>query len=179
MFKQWYLFLLSYLFKKNELIFLFIGKCNILSNNRFNCTCQDGWYGTNCEIMVHYCDVHTCKNRGVCRPILNGFKCECLGDSYYGLRCEFTARRIILLKIFSKSCAYISIIAMVTVAMFVVIMDILKYCFGIDPVEVERKRMPRKKQAKKRKPPVIQRFTYVNAPHTSDVSDSTITETTV
>ena len=41
-------------------------------------------------------------------------------------------------------------------------MDILKYCFGIDPVSEEREQIQRKKRAKKRKP-VIQRFTYVNA----------------
>ncbi|UJR11646.1 hypothetical protein I4U23_015827 [Adineta vaga] len=46
------------------------------------------------------------------------------------------------------------------VAMFVIIMDILKYCFGIDPVHEEREKIRRDKR---RKRPVIQRFTYVNA----------------
>ncbi|CAF1128907.1 unnamed protein product [Rotaria sordida] len=52
---------------------------------------------------------------------------------------------------------------MTIVAIFVVIMDVLKYCFGIDPTRKELKRIQREKQAKKRKP-VIQRFVYVNAP---------------
>jgi hypothetical protein len=52
---------------------------------------------------------------------------------------------------------------MASVAMFIVIMDVLKYCFGIDPVHKERERRRRKKRGKKLKP-VIQRFTYVNAP---------------
>ncbi len=56
---------------------------------------------------------------------------------------------------------------MTSVAMFVVIMDILKYCFGIDPICEERERIRRKKQAKKRKRPIIQRFIYVNAPSTA------------
>ena len=51
---------------------------------------------------------------------------------------------------------------MITVATFVVIMDILKYCFGIDPVADEREKLRREKNAKKRKRPVIQRFIYVN-----------------
>jgi hypothetical protein len=63
----------------------------------------------------------------------------------------------------SKSFAYIAIFAMISVAMFIVVMDVLKYFFGIDPVGEEMKKMRKKKQAKKRKP-VIQRFIYVNAP---------------
>ncbi len=47
--------------------------------------------------------------------------------------------------------------------MFIIIMDILKYCFGIDPVDKDRQQIRRKKQAIKRKP-VIQRFVYVDAP---------------
>ncbi len=47
--------------------------------------------------------------------------------------------------------------------MFIIIMDILKYCFGIDPVDKDRQLIRRNKQEKKRKP-VIQRFVYVNAP---------------
>ena len=66
------------------------------------------------------------------------------------------------MKFVSKSFAYIAIIAMTSVAMFIVIMDILKYCFGIDPVENERERMRREKDARRRKRPVIERFTYVN-----------------
>jgi hypothetical protein len=52
---------------------------------------------------------------------------------------------------------------MISVAIFIIIMDILKYCFGIDPVREELEQIRRKKQARKRKP-VIQRFIYVNAP---------------
>ena len=55
---------------------------------------------------------------------------------------------------------------MVSVALFIVTMDILKYCFGIDPVHEERERLRREKRVKKRKP-VIQRFVYVNAPEPS------------
>ena len=62
--------------------------------------------------------------------------------------------------------AYIAILVLISAAMFIVIMDILKYCFGIDPVYEERERIRRKKQAKKRKP-VIQRFVYVNPPASS------------
>jgi hypothetical protein len=78
----------------------------------------------------------------------------------------------------SKSFAYVAITAMTTVAMFVIIMDILKYCFGIDPVHEERERIRREKRAKKRKP-VIQRFVYINAPPASEEQVVTTAETTV
>jgi hypothetical protein len=65
---------------------------------------------------------------------------------------------------------------MTSVAMFVIIMDILKYCFGIDPVSEERERIRRKKRAKRRKP-IIQRFVYVNTPPPSEEPIATIEET--
>ena len=48
---------------------------------------------------------------------------------------------------------------------FFIIMDILKYCFGIDPTKDELERIRREKARKRMKRrPVIQKFTYVNAP---------------
>jgi hypothetical protein len=131
--------------------------------------------------MTNYCDNVTCQNRGVCRPLLLDFKCECLVNNFYsGRRCEIKTRKIIILNIVSKSFAYIAIIAMTVVAMFVVIMDLLKYCFGIDPPHEERERLRRKKQMKKRKRPVVQRFIYVNAlSEVSNIPISTIEQTNV
>jgi hypothetical protein len=105
------------------------------------------------------------------------YTCECLGDSYSGRHCEITATKIKIYKIVSKSFAYVAIIALIIFAMFIIIMDILKYCFGIDPVHEERQRIRRQKQARKRKP-VIQRYVYVNAPPSSaEVSISKVEET--
>ncbi len=95
------------------------------------------------EIKFDFCFNATCQNNGVCRPLLLNYRCECLGDSYSDRHCEITATKIIIYKIVSKSFAYVAIIAIVSVAMFIVIMDILKYCFGIDPVDEERERMHR------------------------------------
>jgi hypothetical protein len=67
---------------------------------------------------------------------------------------------------------------MISVAMFIVIMDVLKYCFGIDPVDKERERIRRQKQAKKRKP-VIQRFVYVNALPSAEAPTSTDSKATM
>ncbi len=115
--------------------------------------------------MINLCKSGPCMNNAVCRPSILNYTCECLGKNYYsGRHCEITSMKIIIYKIVSKSFAYVAIIAMITVAMFVIIMDILKYCVGIDPVHEDRERLRREKQAKKRKRPVIQRFVYVNAP---------------
>jgi hypothetical protein len=104
-------------------------------------------------------------NNGVCRPLLLNYTCECVGDNFYsGRHCEISATKILIYKTISKSFAYVAIIAMTVVAMFVVIMDILKYFFGIDPVDEEREKIQRAKRMIKRKRPVIQRFIYVNAP---------------
>ena len=138
------------------------GTCHNISKTDFNCSCASGWEGKRCERIINLCSSSPCQNRGVCFPSLRNYTCKCLQGSYSGRHCEITATRIQVLQVVSTSFAYIAIIAMVTVVMFVLIMDILKYCFGIDPVEDERERLRRKKYAKKRKPPVIQRFTYVN-----------------
>lgn len=103
--------------------------------------------------MINFCHIKNvvCENTGVGRPLLLNYKCECLGDSYSGRHCENTAQKIITRKMVSKSFSYVAIIALTSVATFIIIMDILKYCFGIDPVETERERMRRKRQVKKPK----------------------------
>lgn len=52
----------------------------------------------------------------------------------------------------SKSFAYVAIFMIISTAMFIVIMDVLKYCFGIDPVEEERERIRNEKLGKKPNP---------------------------
>lgn len=98
--------------------------------------------------MINYCDTIKCENNAVCRPIFRNYTCECLGDSYSGRHCEIVATKIIVRQMVSKSFGYIAILALVLAAFFFVIMDILKYCFGIDPVGEEQERIRRKKQTK-------------------------------
>ncbi len=106
-------------------------------------------------------------NGGVCQPLLLNYTCLCLGNSYSGRYCENKANKILLLQIISKSFAYIAIIAIISVGIFVVTMDVLKYFFGIDPVGPTSKQIQAKKRRKpkrKKKPVTITRFIYVNAP---------------
>ncbi|CAF4147425.1 unnamed protein product [Rotaria sp. Silwood2] len=123
--------------------------------------CNEDWQGINCESMINFCNNIICWNNGVCRPLSLNYTCECLGDSYSSRLCEITSLRIKIYKIVSKSFSYVAIIAMSCVVMFVIIVDILKYCFGIDPTREDLERYRREKRTKQRKP-VIQQDTYVN-----------------
>jgi hypothetical protein len=116
--------------------------------------------------MINYCETRACLNNGVCEPLLLNCTCECLGASYSGRYCEIISSKTVLFQILSKCFAYIAILAMISVAMFVFIMDVLKYYFGIDPVDSVRKELQSKKEkkhVKNNKPGIIIRFHYVNA----------------
>lgn len=100
--------------------------------------------------MIDYCQNITCQNRGVCRRLLLEYRCECLVGSFSGRHCEIVEKKVKILKIVSKSFAYVAIIALSTVAIFVITMDLLKYCFGIDPVRREREEIRQKKKPRKK-----------------------------
>lgn len=102
-------------------------------------------------------------NRGVCRPLVGYYKCECL-EGFEGDYCEKSANHILIRQTISKSFSYISILAMISVIAFVIIMDILKYCFDIDPTREELERIRRQKRKKILKRPIITRYNYVNTP---------------
>lgn len=137
-----------------------------ISDTDFLCVCSQDWIGIHCETKVNYCKNVTCKNNAVCRSLSGNFKCECLTTSYSGRYCEITATDLSIRQIISRSFAYIVIIFLISVFIFVITLDILKYGFNIDPAEnIQRRRWRtgfRKKQ--KRKPHVIMRFKYVNKP---------------
>ena len=166
--------------------FCYLGNCTETSSTTFNCSCQPGWTGIHCETKINYCEKVQCLNNGVCRPLLLNFTCECLGTSYSGRYCEIISTQTVLRQTVSKSFSYIAILFLVLIASFFVIMDILKYGFGIDPAKDELERIRRQKRAQRRKPPppppVIQRFKYVDHPRSTTAkkrSIPTIAETTI
>jgi hypothetical protein len=69
--------------------------------------------------------------------------------------------------------------------MFIVTLDILKYCFGVDTIGPRHKKLQstkRNKYVKRKKPVTAIRFIYVNAPPPEQPSVnpiSTVEETTV
>jgi hypothetical protein len=117
--------------------------------------------------MVNYCDGIKCENNGVCRPVFLNYTCECLGASYSGRHCEYVSTSRVIRRAVSKSFGYVVIIFLLFVATFFVIMDILKYCFGIDPAKHELEKIRRAnamKRIKRQRQLVAQRFIYVPAP---------------
>jgi hypothetical protein len=117
-----------------------LGVCRRMSRRVFNCTCAEHWQGRLCETKINYCWNITCFNGGVCRPSIGNWTCECPGKDYLGRHCELITSRITIYRSIAKSFAFIAIIAMSLVAMFIVMMDILKYCFGIDLIDEDRKK---------------------------------------
>ena len=165
----------KHFFQNKDQVFLFLqGTCNRLSNTTYNCSCLFGWVGIHCESKPNYCQDITCFNNGICRSLLLNYTCKCLGEGYSGRHCEIVNAKRVIYQTVSKSLAYIAIIAMTTVILFVIIMDILKYGFGIDPVKSVRDEL---KQTSRTRGPidpvrhVVIRFTYVNAP-TAETSNT-------
>ncbi|CAF0835220.1 unnamed protein product [Adineta ricciae] len=138
------------------------GNCSITSDLNYNCTCTFGYEGMRCESRTNFCSNITCYNKGVCRSLSDGgYLCQCLSGTF-GKHCENIETRIQVYQAVSRSIGYIGILALICVALFVIIMDILKYCFGINPTRREQERLRRERRNRRRKP-VIQRFVYVNA----------------
>ena len=116
--------------------------------------------------MVNYCKGVTCENNGVCRPLFLNYSCECLGTSFSGRHCEFVSKSISIHRTVSRSLAYIAAIALVVMIGFFVVMDILKYCFGIDPAKPELERIRRRnalKRIKRKRRLIAYRYTYIHS----------------
>ena len=149
-----------------------LGICQGRSRQEQSCSCLPDYEGRWCERKVHHCWNRTCQNKGQCRPLVGLSFCECLQGSYSGDECQITARRIVILQYLSKSFAFVGILSISCVLIFVIVMDLLKYCCGIDPVGEERERIREEKRAKRRRPK-IERFIYV---HQSDPITTTSRE---
>lgn len=57
-----------------------------------------------------------------------------------------------------------AIVSIVGVGMFVAVMDVLKYVFGIDPVDRKRQAMKSRKMRRRKKAVQMIRFTYIPGP---------------
>jgi hypothetical protein len=142
------------------------GTCIEPNPTSFICQCEPGYEGIHCESLINYCQNVQCQNNGQCRPSRLNFTCECTLKEYSGRYCEIKSSTLITKQIFNRSLGYIAIIAIAIVGIIIVLMDVLKYVFHIDPVDEERKQSQAKNQQKrlKKQRPVIMRFIYVNKP---------------
>ncbi|CAF4191046.1 unnamed protein product, partial [Adineta steineri] len=141
------------------------GICNQTSDTTFECLCKPEWIGIHCEIQIDYCQNVTCLNNGVCQPLLGDYKCECLSKSYSGEYCGIVSQKLVIRQTVSKSFGYICYVMIGCICSFFIVMDILKYCFGIDPAKDQLKRRGRRRGQRMKKikrPPQIQKFIYIN-----------------
>lgn len=137
------------------------GLCSETSNTTFICSCQTGYQDSQCQSKTDYCTGVTCLNKGVCQSSFLNYTCLCLGDSYSGRHCEITKNQLVIYQTISRSFAYVAIIFICSVAIFIVILDVLKYGFGVHTAERTIRRKKPKKGIKKHL--IAIRFTYVNA----------------
>ncbi|CAF1021685.1 unnamed protein product [Adineta steineri] len=140
------------------------GICNQTSDTTFECLCKPEWIGSHCEIQIDYCQNVTCLNNGICQPLLGDYKCECLSKSYSGEYCGIVSQKLVIRQTVSKSFGYICYVMIGCICSFFIVMDILKYCFGIDPAkdQLKRRRRRRGQMKKIKRPPQIQKFIYIN-----------------
>ncbi|CAF1419466.1 unnamed protein product [Adineta ricciae] len=149
------------------------GKCTETSSTTFECSCRSGWTNTYCETKENYCENITCLNNGICRPLLLNFTCECLGTSYSGRYCENREQTTVVRQAVSRSFSYIAIIFISSVATFIIVMDVLKYVFGIDLTKGDYQELARKRRRWRRyrpwhskeakHPKQMQRLVYTNS----------------
>lgn len=52
------------------------------------CTCEPGWTGLLCEVLIDTCDSSPCKNGGICKSAVNSYTCTCDGVYFKGDDCE-------------------------------------------------------------------------------------------
>ena len=143
------------------------GQCNETSPITFECECYPGYEGLHCESLTDYCRSIICQNNGQCRPSLLNFTCECTTSDFTGRYCEIKSASLVIKAAVKQSIGYIAIIAILGAFSIIVMLDILKYVFKIDPVEKERRNLAkqrRRQREQRSKPKLVQRFVYVNAP---------------
>ncbi|KAG7483917.1 hypothetical protein MATL_G00043460 [Megalops atlanticus] len=62
------------------------GTCANTEPNEYQCVCQEGFRGRNCDIVEHACQSAPCANGGVCMENSSGFSCVC-ADGWTGHTC--------------------------------------------------------------------------------------------
>lgn len=140
---------------------IILGTCVQLSSTEFECLCATSWTGYHCETKINYCINVTCKNQGVCRSRKDGYECICLTPSYSGSLCESVDTKLSLQKQFNQSFAFIAIIFLASVFIFVLTLDFLKFVLQIDVTEQYKiRRRPR--YSRIRRAHTIVRYNYVN-----------------
>nr|XP_057935237.1 protein jagged-1 isoform X1 [Doryrhamphus excisus] len=68
------------------------GTCTNTEPNEYQCECQEGFKGRNCDIVEHACMSSPCMNAATCVEDPTGFSCIC-ADGWTGLTCADAVKR--------------------------------------------------------------------------------------
>ena len=63
------------------------GNCTNIEND-YDCDCEAGYSGRNCEINIDECFSNPCLNGGQCTDGINGYKCSC-PPAFTGDICQY------------------------------------------------------------------------------------------
>ena len=111
---------------------------------------MNGYSGMSCELVTDMCGNITCENSGICVSAYLLWSCRCIDSSLYsGTYCQDKSSALTTKEALSKSLGIVAIIAICCVVGFILLMDILKYVFKIDPVDRERHRLKMEKEKEK------------------------------
>ncbi|CAF5178158.1 unnamed protein product [Rotaria magnacalcarata] len=135
------------------------------------CVCPTGKDGAYCQNEVSICGSIKCENDAQCVSNYGNWSCRCTNNELYsGIYCEIESSSLRAKQLISRSLASVAIGCLVAVITFVILMDVLKYWFKIDPVHKDvdasknkNENNERKKKSIKPKQPVIAvRFRYIH-----------------
>jgi hypothetical protein len=157
------------------------GTCNETSNDS-TCTCPTGKTGVHCESEIDICANISCKNDAQCTSSYGNWSCLCTNTELYsGTYCQIKSSSLKTKEIVTRSFGVVAIGCISTVVGFVLLMDVLKYGFNVDPVDTElnswvrrkeryrQEQKRRKREEKQRKANTLQqpvfaiRFHYIHA----------------
>ena len=70
------------------------GVCAMKNIYEYDCVCDPGWRGLNCELLVDYCESNPCFGESICTGFQSGFSCECV-SGFEGVLCDINENNCI------------------------------------------------------------------------------------
>lgn len=106
-----------------------------IEQGKYKCFCQRGFTGELCEINQSCLNV-TCLNSGQCIEGNGNYTCMC-GNYFSGRHCEIKNDDLIILEKVSSSISVFGIAMIVTYFLIIISMDVMRFCFDIEPVSLK------------------------------------------